>query len=110
MPTNLYGGLQYDKFSLMARKAVVDHWNHDKSLVKKFGEINIKLVFVVWQVKAIQNSKALLGVSVEGDGMYYEATWNGDGETLYLDVYKKQDKVDYEAKLSGSRVDVKRKA
>lgn len=108
MPTKLYGGLPYDKFALMARKAVVDHWNGDKGLVKKFGKIDLPKVFIVWQVKAIQNSKALLGVSVEGDGMYYEATWNGDEQIMYLDVYSKKEKIDYKAKFSGVRVDISR--
>ena len=92
MPTQLYGGLQYDKFALMARKAVVDHWNGDKTLTKKFGKIDLPKVFIVWQVKAIQNSKALLGVSAENDGMYFEFTYNGDEHVAYLDVYKKQTK------------------
>ena len=91
MPDKLYGGLHEDKFRSMAKKAVVDWWNGDKTLVKKFGEITNRKVYVVWQVKAIQNSKALLGVSVEGDGMYFEFTWNGNGREGYLDVYKKQD-------------------
>ena len=108
MPTQLYGGLQYDKFALMARKAVVDHWNGDKTLTKKVGKIDLPKVFIVWQVKAIQNSKALLGVSVEGDGMYYEATWNGDAQVLYLDAYAKKEKVNYTAKISGVRVSVAR--
>lgn len=108
MPTLLYGGLPYDKFALMARKAVVEHWNGDKALTKKFGKIDLPKVFIVWQVKAIQNSKALLGVSVEGDGMYYEATWNGDEQIMYLDVYVKKEKVDYSAKISGVRVSVDR--
>lgn len=108
MPTQLYGGLQYDKFALMARKAVVDHWNSDKTLTKKFGKIDLPKVFIVWQVKAIQNSKALLGVSVEGDGMYYEATWNGDAQVMYLDAYTKKEKVNYTAKISGVRVSVSR--
>ena len=108
MPTQLYGGLQYDKFALMARKAVVDHWNGDKTLTKKFGKIDLPKVSIVWQVKATQNSKALLGVSVEGDGMYYEATWNGDAQVLYLDAYAKKEKVNYTAKISGVRVSVAR--
>ncbi len=90
MPDKLYGGLPEDKFRSMAKKAVVEDWNSDKTLVKKFGEITTRKVFVAWQVKAIQNNKALLGVNVDGDGMYYEFTWNGDAQEGYLDVYKKK--------------------
>jgi len=90
MANQLYGGLHEQKFRSMAKKAVVDYWNDNKKLVGKFGEINTQKVYVVWQAKAIQNSKACLGVNCEGDGMYFEATYNGDAKEMYLDVYKKQ--------------------
>ena len=93
MPTQLYGGLHERKFRSMAKKAVIDYWNGNKTLVSKFGEVSNQAVFIVWQVKAIQNSKALLGVSADGDGMYFEFTYDGDNKTGYLDVYKKQKKV-----------------
>ena len=92
MSSQLYGRLSEDKFRSIAKKAVVDYWNGNLSLTKKFGEITSKKVFVVWQVKAIQNNKALLGVNVEGDGLYFEFTWNGDKSEGYLDVYKKATK------------------
>ena len=93
MPDKLYGGLHENKFRSMAKKAVVDYWNDNKKLVDKFGEINTQKVFVVWQVKVIQNSKALLGVACENDGMYFEFTYHGDEKKAFLDVYKKQRKV-----------------
>lgn len=93
MPNQLYGGLPEDKFRTMAKKAVCEYWNGNKNLVKNFGTINTRKVFIVWQVKVIQNNKALLGVSVEGDGLYFEYTWNGDAKEGYLDVYKKQKKI-----------------
>lgn len=93
MPDKLYGGLPEDKFRSMAKKAVADYWNSDEKLLTKFKGITPRKVFVVWQVKAIQNSKAMLGVSVDGDGMYFEFTYNGDANEAYLDVYKKRDKV-----------------
>lgn len=45
-------------------------------------------VFVVWYCKTLQNFKALLSTTLF-DGMYYEATYNGDKNELYLDAYKK---------------------
>lgn len=45
-------------------------------------------VFVVWSCKTLQNSKALLSTT-NRDGMYYECTYNGDKNELYLDAYKK---------------------
>lgn len=90
MPDKLYGGLPEDKFRTIAKNAVKDYWNSNKTLTKKYGEITNRKIYIVWQVKVIQNHKALLGVSMEGDGMYFEFTWNGDAQEGYLDIYKKQ--------------------
>ena len=90
MSVELYGGLDETKFRSIAKKAVVEYWNANKTLVKKFGDISARKVFVVWQVKAIQNSKAILGVKAEDDGLYFEFTYNGEANEAYLDVYKKQ--------------------
>ena len=38
--------------------------------------------------KTVQNFKALVSTTVS-DGMYYEITYNGDKNELYLDAYKK---------------------
>ena len=90
MADKLYGGLDETKFRSLVKKSVVDYWNATASLVKKFGKISSNKVYIVWQVKAIQNSKALAGVKFDGDGYYFEFTWNGDQQEGYLDVYKKQ--------------------
>lgn len=45
-------------------------------------------VFVVWYCKTLQNFKALLSTTLF-DGMYYEVTYNGDKNEIYLDAYKK---------------------
>lgn len=45
-------------------------------------------VFIVWQCKTLQNSKALAS-TVLMDGMYYEITYDGDRDRFYLDAYKK---------------------
>lgn len=45
-------------------------------------------VYVVWLSKTLQNNKALLSTTLP-DGMYYEVTYNGDKQELYLDAYKK---------------------
>ena len=38
--------------------------------------------------KTLQNAKALLSTTIS-DGMYYELTYNGDKDEMYLDAYKK---------------------
>ena len=67
-----------------------------KELVKEYAiehldktdEIPEFKVYVVWSVKALQNSKALLSTSLK-DGMYYECTMDGDKKKIYFDAYKK---------------------
>ena len=83
-------GMSEQKFRTLAKKSVAGYWNDNRTLVNKWGEITDRKVYVVWQCKTIQNLKALLGVSFDGDGYYFEFTWNGDEAEGYLDVYKKQ--------------------
>lgn len=45
-------------------------------------------IYVVWLCKTLQNNKALLSTTLP-DGMYYELTYNGDKNEIYLDAYKK---------------------
>lgn len=51
-----------------------------------------KDVFVVWSCKTLKNNKALLSTTVS-DGLYYEFTFNGNSEELYMDVYKKWENI-----------------
>ena len=64
--------------------------NYIMSHIDITDKINIQdyEIFVVWQVKVLQNNKALLSTTIP-DGMYYEITYNGDKEEFYLDAYKK---------------------
>lgn len=59
----------------------------DEHLDKSDDPVEYK-VYVVWYCKALQNFKALLSTTLS-DGMYYEVTYNGDKDELYLDAYKK---------------------
>ena len=45
-------------------------------------------IFMVWCCKTLQNNKALLSTTLF-DGMYYECTYNGDKQEMYIDAYKK---------------------
>ena len=49
-------------------------------------------VYVVWLVKVLQNNKALLSTTLF-DGMYYEVTYNGDKDEIYIDAYKKWENI-----------------
>lgn len=45
-------------------------------------------IYVVWVCKTLQNNKALLSTD-RPDGLYFEATYNGDKQEMYLDAYRK---------------------
>ena len=89
------------KFVELAKKAVVDYFNSHKEITGEgrlaqedvyvvWGRLAKEDVYVVWLCKTLQNNKALLSTTV-WDGMYYEVTYNGDKNEMYLDAYKKWD-------------------
>ena len=45
-------------------------------------------IHIVWYCKTLQNWKALVSTN-RVDGLYYECTYNGDKNELYVDVYTK---------------------
>ena len=71
------------------RKAVYDYV---VSHLDKTDEVSITLddVYIVWSCKTLQNWKACISTNLP-DGMYYECTYNGNTDELYLDAYKKFD-------------------
>lgn len=74
-----------------AKNAVVNYFNDRVEKTDNF-KITQKDIYVVWFCKTLQNWKALLSTNVE-DGMYYELTYNGDKNELYLDAYKKWENI-----------------
>lgn len=74
-------------YTLKAREIVRDYVN--EHLDKTDGvAINMTDTYVVWHCKTLQNWKALVSTTLP-DGMYYEVTFNGDKNVVYLDAYKK---------------------
>lgn len=55
-----------------------------------FGSSTVSFdeIFLVWYCKTLQNHKALLGVTSRY-GEYFESTYDGDKNKVYVDVYKK---------------------
>ena len=75
------------EFVALVKKTVADYANEhlDKADGKQITEDD---VFIVWMCKTLQNSKALASTTLF-DGMYYELTFDGDKQELYVDAYKK---------------------
>lgn len=57
-------------------------------MIIQIKQISSDDVYVVWLTKVLQSNKALLSTTLF-DGMYYELTYNGDKNELYIDAYKK---------------------
>lgn len=80
-----------DSFFDTARQFLVEYVN--KHLDKTDNtQITYDDTYVVWSVKVLQNNKALLSTTLP-DGCYYEVTYNGDKDEMYIDVYKKWENI-----------------
>ena len=80
--------MKNDEFITLCKQTIVNYFNSRKDCTDKNGDITEDDVFIVWICKTLQNSKAMVSTTVS-DGMYYELTYNGDKNELYLDAYKK---------------------
>jgi hypothetical protein len=94
-------------FIKLCKKIVAEYANKHIDVTDK-KTITEDDVFVVWLCKALQNSKALLSTTLF-DGMYYELTFNGDKEEVYVDAYKKWEnkciKIDCKNCIHASKID-----
>lgn len=80
------------EFEVICKNLIVDYVNEHFDQTDGTQPIDIKNVYVVWMCKTLQNSKALLSTTIP-DGKYYELTYNGDKQEMYMDVYTKLDNI-----------------
>ena len=59
-----------------------------KYIIASKYDVDPNEIYAVWLCKTLQNNKGLFSTNIE-DGKYYEATYNGDKDELYLDTYVK---------------------
>lgn len=57
-----------------------------KNIIASKYNFSTDNVYAVWLCKTLQNNKGLFSTTAI-DGKYYEATYNGDKDELYLDTY-----------------------
>lgn len=83
--------MKNDEFIKLCKETIVNYFNSRVEITddKKITEED---VFIVWSCKTLQNNKAMVSTTVL-DGMYYELTYNGDKQELYLDAYKKWENI-----------------
>lgn len=78
--------MTHERFIELAKEKVRDYENERVDI--NFMNVQLEDIFIVWSCKTLQNSKALLSAKHKG-AFYYEFTYNGDKEEVYMDVYKK---------------------
>lgn len=78
-------------YAMKARHAVTLYVNASNG-IDEHPTITVEDTYVVWFCKTLQHWKALVGTNLS-DGMYYELTFNGDKQEIYLDAYQKRDNV-----------------
>lgn len=74
-----------EHFQSVCKRKLVEWYNSQNNL----ENIDLSNVFIVWSCKTLQNYKCLASITVSGDGIYAEYTYNGDKQELYEDVYVK---------------------
>ncbi len=75
------------EFEKICKNAIIEYYKENGEITDNV-ELKIQDVYVVWSCKTLQNHKVLLSTTLY-DGMYFECTYNGDKEEMYLDAYKK---------------------
>ena len=81
---NNFTKLSQEEFISFSKRMIRNHYK------EFYGACPVIIddIFVVWYCKTLQNHKALLGITGQY-GEYFEATYDGDNNKVYLDVYKK---------------------
>lgn len=80
VPKGMFNCMRYEVW-----KYALDHLDKSDNIEFPFND---DTVYTVWTCKTLQNWKALISTNLP-DGMYYECTYNGDTQEMYLDAYKK---------------------
>ena len=83
------------EFLDICREKVAGYFNSNKDKTDRTEDLSKDDVCVVWYCKTLQNHKALLSTPVS-DGMYYELTYNGNKNELYMDAYKKWENIKFD--------------
>lgn len=77
--------MDYRAFENIVRETVADYTNR----AAMDDIVSPNEVYIVWSCKTLQNWKALAATPLP-DGRYFEITYNGDKDELYLDAYRKE--------------------
>lgn len=67
----------------LAKQVVLNRLNATRPVNSQY---TLDDMYIVWFCKTLQNWKALVSTDVK-DGLYWEVTYNGTKEELYVDMY-----------------------
>jgi hypothetical protein len=87
-----------NKFETVVKSVVVDFLNH-RSEEENVPSATEQDVFIVWLSKILNNNKALAATYNNKDNFYFEVTYNGATQEVYLDVYTKKMNFSYGVKF-----------
>lgn len=76
--------MRQDQFILMCEDALIEMLGAIYNEHFQRGDFHL-----VWFSKNLQNRKCVL-IDMEANQRYYECTFNGDENELYVDIYEKQ--------------------
>ena len=76
------GNTQFEKVAI---KAVQKYYRDEHNKLVPIDDL-----YVVWLVKVLQNNKCLISSVYEGDTSYFEMTYSGEKNVMYMDVYEKR--------------------
>lgn len=79
--------MKTEQFLEECRKKVIEYYEENGGLLADLL-IQTEEIFTVWYSKTLQNHKCCMGTTVK-DNLYFEFTYNGDKNQLYMDVYDK---------------------
>lgn len=98
-----------DQYMQKARELVCTHFNETNTDFVKDRITNLVPddFYIVWFSKTLQNWKALVSTD-KVNGLYYEATYNGDRLETYLDVYIKMSNVSIPDNLFENPIHIKK--
>jgi len=84
--------MQSYEFQVKCKNALI------KILKEKYNEdFKINELHLVWYAKELQNHKCVI-IDLANNQRYYECTYNGNKDELYIDIYQKE----YNICLSGN--------
>ncbi len=88
------------EFEVICKNTLI---NHLKLIYNE--DFTIKDLYLVWYAKELQNHKCTI-CDLKDNSRYYECTYNGDKDELYVDIYDKQYNIIIGSKDFKTSVDV----